>query len=92
MARDTQSIDIVTLVSRATLDTILRCAFSYVDEQIQCADKYQHPFFVNTEKVKDIVVRRCLNLLMHNDFIFSLTKDSGEMKNVVITYTISLLT
>ena len=80
LARDTQRIDIVPLVKRATLDTILRCAFSYVDEQIQIADKYQHPFFVNTEKVKECFVKLWMNPFIHNDFIFSLTKDSAEMK------------
>ena len=80
VSRDTRSIDIVPMVSRATLDTILRSAFSYVDEQIQSAEKIQHPFFVNTEKVKNIIVRRWINPLVHNDFIFSMTKDSKEMK------------
>ena len=35
-----QSVDICPLVSRATLDVLLRCALSYVDEGIQSTDRY----------------------------------------------------
>ena len=80
MTPDAQSIDIAPLASRATLDTLLRCVFSYEDEEIQSTDKCQHPFCENTGKVKYITVRRWANPLIHNDFIFGLTKDYREMK------------
>ena len=77
---DAHSIDIAPLMSRATLDSLLRCAFSYVDEGIQSTDKSQNPFCENVSKVKDIIVRRWMNPLIHNNFIFGLTKDYREMK------------
>ena len=34
-----KSLDVCPLVSRATLDTMLRCALSYVDDGVQSTDK-----------------------------------------------------
>ena len=47
---DAQSIDIIPLVSRVTLDTLLRCTVSYEDEQILNVVHGHQIFCENTEK------------------------------------------
>ena len=78
---DGRSIDVCPFVKRATLDTMLRRALSYVNEGIQAMDTEQeHPYCSNIHKVRDIITRRWTKPLCHDDFIFSLTADSKELK------------
>lgn len=81
LTADGNSVDICPIISRATLDTVLRCALSYVDKDVQTTDKRQHPFCENINKVKDIIGRRWMNPLIHSDFVFALTSDGKDMKN-----------
>ena len=75
-----KSTDVCPFVKRATLDTMLRCVLSYVDEGIQNMDNGEHPYCLNIHKVRDIITRRWTNPLYHNDFLFRLTTDSKELK------------
>ena len=81
LASDGKSIDVKPLVSRATLDNVLRCALSYVDESVQSTEKGQHPYVKAVGKVRGVVCRRMLNPLIYNDTIYSFTSDSKTMKN-----------
>ena len=68
-------------VSSATLDNVLRCSLSYVDESIQSTDiKCQHQYIEETTKMKNILLRRFFNPLMLNETIFSFTSDGKDMK------------
>ena len=83
LASDGKSTDAYHLVIRATLDNVLRYALSYVDESIQSIDKCQHPYLETVNKVKDIMLKRWINLLIHNDTVYSLTSDSKDLKKVL---------
>ena len=76
-----ESIDAYSLVSRATLDNVLRCSLSYVDEGIQSTDiNCQHKYIETLTKMKDILLRRFFNPLLFNETIFSFTSDGKDMK------------
>lgn len=84
LATDGSSIDTYPLVSRATLDNVLRCSLSYVDETVQSTDfECQHKYIAMVNKLKDILIKRTLNPLMYNEIIYNLTSDSKEMKKCI---------
>ena len=81
LATNGESIDAYSLVSRATLDNMLRCSLSYVDEGIQSTDiKHRHQYIEANTKIKDIILRRFFNPLMINETLFNFTSDGKEMK------------
>ena len=78
---DDKSIDAYSLVNRATLDNVLRCALSYVDESVQSTDNTcQHPYIATVTKVKEMLIKRSINPLIYYDTIYSLTSDSKDFK------------
>ena len=84
LAIDGNSLDAYSLVSRATLDNVLRCSLSYVDESIQSTDiKCQHQYIAMVTKAKDAILKRTLNPLMYNDTIYSFTADSKHLKQYI---------
>ena len=53
LGADGKSLNVCPVISRATLDTVLRCALSYVDTGIQSTDRYENnihikELFLNT--------------------------------------------
>lgn len=74
------SVDVFPLINRATLDLVLRCALSYVDEGVQNADSNQHPYCEALATLKGILMRRVLDPISHSDFIFYLKVDGRKFK------------
>lgn len=75
------SLNICPLISRATLDTMLRCTLSYKSEGIQSTGGEQHPYVFAVEKLKSLLMKRAMNPLIYNDFIYSWTADCREYKH-----------
>ena len=73
LGEDGKSLDVCPVISRATLDTVLRCALSYVDTGIQSTDRYENSihkknYFLNANrKSKKPYDRFLICLALHNE-------------------------
>ncbi|ESO93354.1 hypothetical protein LOTGIDRAFT_178560 [Lottia gigantea] len=71
-------IDICQPVTMFTLDVILKCVFSY---ETKCQSTGEnHPYVKAVSELSKILIRRFMKPWLHNDWIFSLTKDGKDFK------------
>lgn len=77
-----ESLNICPLISRATLDTMLRCTLSYESDGIQSTDSDQHPYVKAVERLKALVMKRAMNPYVYDDFLYSWTSDCKEFRKL----------
>ncbi|XP_048770394.2 cytochrome P450 4F2-like [Ostrea edulis] len=75
-----QSIEIYSLVSLATLDTMLRCSLSYCG-RVQEMGK-NHPYVDAVHKLANLTIKRMLSPWLFPDFIYGLTPSGRENKTL----------
>ncbi|WAR03241.1 CP4B1-like protein [Mya arenaria] len=78
---DGRSVDVYPYVSRATLDTMLRCGMSYMDDGIQ-NNKDQHPYVVAIHRLGTLLMERVLNPVHYLDFIYYHTAKGKEFRKL----------
>lgn len=77
-----ESLNICPLISRATLDTMLRCTLSYESEGIQSTESDQHPYVKAVERLKALLMKRLINPFVYVDFIYSWTANCREFREM----------
>ncbi|XP_045171819.2 cytochrome P450 4B1-like isoform X3 [Mercenaria mercenaria] len=75
------SIDVYPMLSRATLDTMLRCVMSYNDDTVQNTGS-QHPYVAATHRLGQLLMNRVINPFIYFDFIYYNTSDGKEFKRL----------
>nr|AHV83446.1 cytochrome P450 family 4 [Pinctada imbricata] len=73
------NVELYSLVSLATLDTMLRCAFSY-EGGVQT--HRSHPYAVAVKRLATLARQRHFNPLLHSEWMYSLSKSGREWKNL----------
>lgn len=81
LSADGRSVDVYPMVSRATLDTMLRCVMSYNDNAVQNTGK-QHPYVAATHRLGKLFTDRVVNPLCFFDCIYNLTAEGKEFKRL----------
>ncbi|XP_076107742.1 cytochrome P450 4A6-like isoform X3 [Mytilus galloprovincialis] len=79
-AKSGEPVDIFPRVALATLDTILRCAFSY-QENIQDQGS-KHPYVNAVNRLSYLTLSRCLKPWYQIDFIYRFSKERKELKQL----------
>ncbi|XP_048770388.2 cytochrome P450 4F2-like [Ostrea edulis] len=73
-----QSIEIYSLVSLATLDTMLRCSLSYHGRVQEMGNS--HPYVDAVHKLVRLAIKRMMSPWLYLDFIYGLTPSGRENK------------
>ncbi|XP_052239681.1 cytochrome P450 4A2-like isoform X2 [Dreissena polymorpha] len=77
---DGKSVDVYPYISRATLDTMLRCGMSYVDPSVQ-NDGNQHPYVSAVHRLGALLFERLLKPVLYWDFIYyNMTAEGKEFR------------
>ncbi|XP_069101418.1 ultra-long-chain fatty acid omega-hydroxylase-like [Argopecten irradians] len=73
-----EAFELFNFIGMASLDNILRCAFSYKSDCQVLGDS--HPYVNAVNKLSDLWVARSLNIFHYFDFIFFLSANGRQFK------------
>ena len=76
LGADGKSLDVCPVISRATLDTVLRCALSYVDTGIQSTDRYENNIHIKEVFSKCLV---CIQIVNQRNLVIGFISPSGHV-------------
>ncbi|CAC5386836.1 CYP4B1 [Mytilus coruscus] len=79
-AKSGEAVDIFPRVALATLDTILRCAFSYEGKLQDQGSK--HPYVHAVNRLSYLTLSRCLKPWFQIDFIYQFSNEGKELKQL----------
>lgn len=78
-----ESVDVCPLVSRATLDTMLRCTLSYTDHTVQdLKNGHQHSYVEAVHRLGYLAIQRIINVFELLDQTYSVTPRGREFKRL----------